>query len=253
MNKNYIYIANWKMNFTINEALTFASNHYDDIAFLIKEKRKKIVLCPSAEALYPIYQMMQGIDISIGAQDCSDHLRGSCTGQISPESLQRIGCSFCIVGHSEQRALGADTNERVAHKSIMLLDCGISPIICIGENIEEHNNNKTFATLKNQLYPVFNALKTSTTNHIPIFIAYEPIWAIGTGKIATQDNVDLVLSWLYQETEKMAPGFSWKFLYGGSVKASNSTQLKQVQRLDGFLIGGASLDFEEFEKIVNYD
>lgn len=252
MNKYYTYLANWKMNFTINEALLFASDHYDDLVLLSQKQNTQVVLCPSTEALHPIAQIIQGTKLVLGAQNCSEYLHGSCTGQTSPASLLQLGCSFCIIGHSEQRVLGGETNQRVAHKCGALLDCDVTPVICIGENLEQYQQGSTLETLQEQVNPIFDMLKTHSKAHVPIFIAYEPVWAIGSGNVATNEHIESVLSWLAQQTITRAPSFKWKLLYGGSVKSANSAHLKTIPQLDGFLMGGASLDFEEFEKVVNY-
>ena len=134
----------------------------------------------------------------------------------------------------------------------MLLDVDITPVVCIGENLEQYKNGKTLDALSEQLNPLFTMLTTHQKAHVPILLAYEPIWAIGTGNVATNEHIESTLSWLAQETSKKAPLFKWKLLYGGSVKAENIGQLKTIPLIDGFLVGGASLDFEEFEKVVNY-
>lgn len=252
MNKHYTYLANWKMNLPLNEALTFISGHYDDFVLLSKKPHTQIVICPSTETLYPIHQMVQGTNLQLSGQDCSQHTRGSFTGQVCAPSLKQAGCSFCIIGHSEQRLFGCDTNESVAHKCAMLLDVDITPVVCIGENLEQYKNGKTLEALSEQLNPLFTMLTTHQKAHVPILLAYEPIWAIGTGNVATNEHIESTLSWLAQETSKKAPLFKWKLLYGGSVKAENIGQLKTIPLIDGFLVGGASLDFEEFEKVVNY-
>lgn len=253
MEKNYTYLANWKMNFTIEESLSFFSDHYDNFILLSKKAENLITICPSAETLHPLAQMLQGTNIELGAQDCSDVLKGPFTGQVSPLSLKQVGCSFCIIGHSEQRALGVDTNERIATKCSMLLSSEIIPVICIGENSDDYNQGLTLEKLKSQLSPIFDMLKNNTHFSTPIVLAYEPVWAIGTGKVATPDHIESVLAWLAQQTvTQTSSSYKWKFLYGGSIKASNCATLKAIPQLDGFLIGGASLDFEEFEKIVNY-
>jgi triosephosphate isomerase len=252
MNKNFLFIANWKMYTTFNESIAFITKNHEAFLRLSQQPNTTIVLCPSATAYYPFASIFKESSIEIGAQDCSDHHRGAFTGQISAEDLQSVGCSYCIIGHSERRRLNNESNVAIAQKLTHLLDTDIIPIICIGETEEQNKQNKTLTTLEQQLTECLEVIQQRTaklTSH-PIVIAYEPVWAIGSGVIPNTEHLETVFAWLSQHLLKQNIHAQWALTYGGSVTSASAHQLKKIKHLDGFLIGGASLDFQEFEKIV---
>ncbi|NIA31824.1 MAG: hypothetical protein GWP06_18180 [Actinobacteria bacterium] len=263
--KKMLFVANWKMYMSFGETIKFATRHFDDFVSLASgmippaEGENTIVLCPSSMALYPIIKMFNETKIKIGAQRCSPHIYGAFTGQDPARSVNEIGCSHCIIGHSEARREFRLSEEQVAQKFVHLLDYDVTPIVCIGETKEEFDSQKTLSALERQLSPIFEAIKTKTIVHdyITPYIAYEPIWSIGTGEVAGNQHLDMVFCWI---AEKISKNFEnrpaggavpqIKLLYGGSVTAKNSKTLKKIDKISGFLVGGASLDFQEFEKIV---
>jgi len=253
MEKKLIFAANWKMYLNVEQAVTLGTQSYDQFFTLAQETKHQIVLCPSFTALPTLQKIYKNTRVAFGAQDCSEHSNGAFTGQVSATDLKILGCSYCIVGHSERRAYCAETDAQVASKAQRLIDLGISPIICIGENAEQYKQNKALEILGNQLHEVFSMIKLNShmLHDLPICIAYEPIWAIGTGHAATATHLETVFAWLEKETQQNIPSVNCKLLYGGSVKAGNVSDLLPITHLDGFLIGGASLDIQEFEKIVN--
>ena len=252
MKSAHLYIANWKMSFSFNEALAFVSKNYDALIQLSTHAPHQIILCPSTEVLYPLAQILKNSDIMLGSQDCSEHTRGAFTGQTSVVSLQQLGCSYAIIGHSERRTHNKETDAIITHKADKLLDHNITPIFCIGETAEQYTNGTTIETLHNQLEGLFN-LATKYQAHKPtICIAYEPVWAIGSGKVASSDHIELVLSWIHEKAHKIAPFVKWKLIYGGSISPENISTCKAIPLLNGFLIGRTSLDFQELEKIVHY-
>lgn len=252
MSKQYLFVANWKMNLSFSQTIELATKNYDSLVSLATKTNQKIVLCPSTESTYPLAQMFRQTPISVGAQTASRHTHGSFTGQVAPQSLQEVGCNYCIIGHSETRKEHCEHNEYIAQKCMHLLDYDVTPVVCVGESEQEHKSNKTLAVLEDQLAPILDALNSKSTVHsyLTPCIAYEPVWSIGTGKVADVGHLDMVLSWLAEQLSQKNPKISWKLLYGGSVTPENVANLKRIDKIDGFLIGKASLDFQRLEKIV---
>lgn len=240
-----IYIANWKMNMSMHDAMAFCQNNRDALAKLTEEAT--IVLCPSFPAIIPMVIEFEHADvgIAIGAQNCSWHKSGAYTGEVSAQMLDEAGCLYCIVGHSERRTHFGETNEMVAQKVGQLLESNIEPIICIGESKTDYEQGNTFTTLEAQLGPIRTELKKHTLK-TPICIAYEPVWSIGTGITPDNTYIKEVFSWIKDYLEPI----NAHLIYGGSVTPQNAPILKKVAYLEGFLIGGASLDFQKFKNIV---
>jgi len=241
------------MYWTFDATLAFATANYEKLIELASYKNTTLVLCPSSTTLYPLAEMFKETLVKLGAQDCSDHTKGAYTGQVSADSLKSLHCSFGIVGHSERRQWCGETNQRVADKCAQLISSNITPIVCVGESLQDYEAGKTLSTLEEQLAPIFTLIKEKahTLDTTPVVIAYEPIWAIGTGVTASSDHIDTVFTWLTTATNKIAPSVHWQFLYGGSVSGTTIQNFKKIDRISGFLIGGASLDFQELEKIVH--
>ncbi|MBD3272832.1 hypothetical protein GF385_00575 [Candidatus Dependentiae bacterium] len=252
MKKNFTFIANWKMYLNFNEEIDLATSEYDNYIKLAKNTNSEIIICPSFLSLSNITQIFKTTEIETGAQNCSEHLKGSFTSQVSAESLNLIGSKFCIIGHSESRKYLHENENQIIGKLDMLIDNKISPILCIGENQEEHKKNETLKKLELQLKKLEESISNNANirEYIPIYIAYEPLWSIGTGNIPTQQHLENVFTWLFEKTQNINNNVEFKILYGGSVNAENTNFLKKIKHLDGFLIGKSSLDFQEFEKIV---
>ncbi|MBY0353077.1 triose-phosphate isomerase [Candidatus Babeliales bacterium] len=251
--KNHqIFVANWKMYTSADEEIRIGSENYDNFIDLARNPNHEIILCPSFLSLHTLSNIFKETPVQLGAQDCSEHNKGAFTGQVSAKSLKAAGCSYCIIGHSERRQFNAENNQQISLKFQHLLDQGIAPIVCVGENETEYQEHRALQVLEDQLKEIFSLMRSSkyTLRDLPICIAYEPIWAIGTGNVAQPEHLNTVFAWLANQTKNIDPSINWKFLYGGSVKANNAAWLKEIEYLDGFLIGGASLDFQEFEKIV---
>lgn len=243
MPNKLIYAANWKLNFTAAESLDFVHVHKQRLSTL----NGTIVLCPPFTALNQITDALADTTVAVGSQDNSPHAKGAHTGQVSAQDLATIGCRYGIVGHSERRAQCHESDDLIAAKAQALLNVKISPIICIGENVFHQDTNhlspETYRILSSQLF----AIKKLTTQGTLFFIAYEPVWAIGTGAVAGVEHIQNVFNLIQQELV----GLNYGILYGGSVSSKNIQALKAIPGISGFLIGGASLDFQEFEKIVN--
>ena len=241
-----LFVANWKMFFTTSEAIAFFARNRDGYAELV-QGGAEILVCPSLPALAPLKKITEEAGIALGAQSYMPFERGAYTGCVGVDDLVDLGCGYCLVGHSEQRLYCGETDDDVARKAVILACSGITPIVCIGENRSEREEGLTQQVIINQLTKVFAGLARRPT---VLYVAYEPVWAIGTGLIPTAAQIEEVFCWI----EEIALSYSnvqLHLLYGGSVSAKNSLELCKIPNLAGFLIGKASLDFQEFEKIVH--
>lgn len=245
----YLYIANWKMNLSFTQSINFCKNNHDALQQLSTDTAD-IVLCPSFVALAPIAEIFKNHSIAIGAQDCSDNESGAYTGEVSAVSLTEIGIKYCIVGHSERRMYHHETTEKVVNKIKLLYANNIVPIICIGEAQEDFEHKKTCTILAQQLEPILAALSQLQQKKSPVIIAYEPVFSIGTGIIPEQEHLTTVFTWIAKLIHTQLPHHTTQLLYGGSVNQNNIATLKKIPPINGFLIGGASTDFEQLKKIV---
>ncbi len=193
-------------------------------------------------------KMLKSSNIMVGAQNISTESNGAFTGEISGEMLAEIGCDFVIVGHSERRTKLAESNDLINKKVFAALKNKLTPIICVGETREEKEEGKTIRVIKHQ---VKSALKDLYSNEISgIIIAYEPLWAIGTGAIPTVTDISTVVMIIKSTVSKIFNDENVKVIYGGSCNENNVATLETVPNLDGFLIGGACMNIEKFNKIV---
>jgi len=252
MKKRYTFIANWKMLFDFNESMNYATKNLDQIISLAELPNVSIILCPQFPMLYPLAQIFGQTKVQVGAQNCSDHAKGSFTGQVCAKTLTQVGCKVCIIGHSEIRRYKSETDEMIAKKFDMLVDDGISPVLCIGESELDCKNGKTLEVLDEQLRRVIEIVSHAAKklNGRPIYIAYEPEWCIGSGKTPSNDHLESIFAWIKAQIQKTSPSSNWQFLYGGSVDAENVLSISKIGYINGFLIGKTSTNFELFEKIV---
>jgi triosephosphate isomerase len=241
-----LYVANWKMNMPVDRAATFIANHNNDLQKLNNSPHATIVLCPSFISLGMVAPELKKASIPFGAQDCSAYPTGPYTGDVDALSLKQIGCSYCIVGHSERRQYHHETDAIIAQKVAQLQLHNIIPIVCIGETVQERASD-----IKNVLYKQLTPILTvSAATQGQLCIAYEPIWAIGSGKTPTTQELVDIFSWLKETIDHSIINTTVRYVYGGSVTPTNIGQLKSVTLIDGFLIGGASTDFQSLQKIV---
>ncbi len=247
MRRNLI-AGNWKMNGCLaNNALLLA-----DLKKLVKSQNSvEIAVCVPSPYLAQAQQLLSGSAISLGAQDVSAYAQGAYTGEVSPTMLQDFSCRYVIIGHSERRAYHAETSEHVGQKAISALAAGLTPIICVGESLAEREANATSAVVGQQLDAVLNVVAPGELSKI--VIAYEPVWAIGTGKTATPQMAQEVHAFLRSKLASRNAGAadSVQILYGGSMKPENATELLAMPDIDGGLIGGAALKASDFVAIVN--
>jgi triosephosphate isomerase (TIM) len=241
----FLYVANWKMNSSFEQSLTFCTSNKDELLQLSTHSDVQLVLCPSFPALYPIAQLFTNSSLAIGAQNCSEHEHGAYTGQVDALSLAQVGCTYCIIGHSELRASG-ETNAQIGKKFTRLREQNIVPIVCVGETKMDYEQGKTYALLQEQLMPVREAMHANDE----CIIAYEPVWAIGIGIPPSTEYVTKVFFWLREYCANHLPGMTIRLLYGGSVNETDAAEFKKISGIDGFLIGSASLDFQKLQKIV---
>jgi triosephosphate isomerase len=204
-----------------------------------------IVICPPSIQLSDACNWYRNMSISVGSQNCSQYSLGAYTGEIDAQSLKEIGCSYSIVGHSERRRLFHESNNDILHKINQLLAQSIVPIWCIGETAEEYSKDKALLVLAEQLR-IFSSFINPF--NIPIMIAYEPVWAIGTGIIPDHNHLEKVFNDIRTYSQEL--NGNTILLYGGSVDENSIKMIKDVTGVEGYLIGSASVDFEKFEKIV---
>ena len=231
------FVANWKLNSSFEFINNFISSLNID-----KSTKKCVAIC--APYIYLNYLEVKRKDFYLGAQDCSCFEEGAYTGEISAKMLNEVGVNFCIVGHSERRQYFNESNEIVKQKAIRLIENNIIPIICIGETLEEKNNNKTQNVLKNQL----EESVPESSNQFNTIIAYEPIWAIGTGLTPSLEEIENAHRYIKNLSKKL---FNFKIIYGGSVNSKNSKLISKIDIVNGALIGGASLKINEFNQIIS--
>lgn len=213
----------------------------------------EIMVAPNFTALYPVADKLEGSKIKTGAQNLYFETQGAFTGETSPDMIRSAGAEYVIIGHSERRQLFHETDTSVNRKIKAALKAGLKPVLCIGETEAEREEEKTFPVLDKQ---VSDGLKGLGSDELEdLVLAYEPVWAIGTGKTAGPEQVDEVHHHLRKLLETLfSADFSQgkRILYGGSVKPENVSVLMDIKDVDGALVGGASLDAETFNKIINF-
>ncbi|MBX7147194.1 MAG: triose-phosphate isomerase [Alphaproteobacteria bacterium] len=249
--KNPLIVGNWKMNGLLSEGqswINFLSNHLPE-GFLTSD----LVVCPPNTLLFLFNDLIHKKTshqkfIKLGAQNCHDQEYGAFTGEISPLMLKDIGCSYVILGHSERRYYFAETNTLICSKVRTALKAGLKVILCIGETKKEKDEGKTLSVLQNQLEQSI----PSDTNQIKnLVIAYEPVWAIGTGKIPTLDDIQMVHDYIESLIAiRIGKHHQNRILYGGSVQPNNAKQIFDIKNVGGLLVGGASLNAKIFLQII---
>jgi triosephosphate isomerase (TIM) len=240
--------GNWKMNTTRAEgaalALTIAAKVGSSSAV-------DVAVCPPSVYLEAISQAVKGSAVGLGAQNCYHEPKGAFTGEISPQMLVDIGCKYVILGHSERRQILKESNQDVNRKVVAALGVGLTPIVCVGETLDQRQGNQTAAVVREQIEGSLAGLLADQI--LKIVIAYEPVWAIGTGVVATPQQAEEVHADLRRLLEKRynsQVASAVRIQYGGSVNAENAASLLGQPNIDGALVGGASLKAESFLAIV---
>ncbi|MCB9072380.1 MAG: triose-phosphate isomerase [Bdellovibrionaceae bacterium] len=234
--KKFIVAGNWKMNKTSQEADAFLKSLLEKLK---PKAARELLLFPSFLSLPTFQSALAKSFVQYGGQNCYFANMGAFTGEVSPTMLKAVGATHCLVGHSERRTLFGETNLDTAKKIQALQETGLTPVLCVGETESERTNNTTLAVIEKQL---IEGLSQSDFSK-PLILAYEPVWAIGTGKVATAENIREVHAFIHQFCEQKYK-IQLPILYGGSVNAKNCRELEAVEYVNGFLIGGASLDPE---------
>ena len=244
-----IIAGNWKMNYCVNKAENFVM----EIKDRINTDEVDVVICPNFVSLDRVSDAIDGTNIKLGAQNVYFEDKGAYTGETSVNMLSAVGVSYCIVGHSERRQYFNETNEIVNKKAKKLLEKDIAPIVCVGETLEERESDKMFEVVEKQVKESLDGIDEQSIKN-KVVVAYEPIWAIGTGKTATAEqanemckHIRNVISNMY--SEEVAQNV--RIQYGGSVKPANANEILNMSDIDGALVGGASLT-NDFVPIVNY-
>ena len=243
------YFANWKMYQSLTDVNKFLKDASKDENWINGLSNKYIGIASSYEYLYFLHQKLKATSLRFGAQDCSQFIQGAYTGQVSVQSLAEMQVSFCIVGHSEVRQLLGQSEELIALKFKLLIAANISPILCIGETFLQKEEGMTLQALFDQLEPVLNFLQ-SYQGSVKIFIAYEPVYAIGTGVLPSKKSLQDIFCFLKKMLKEVPVAKNVMFLYGGSVSAQTVSYLQEIDEISGYLIGKASINFQELKKIV---
>jgi triosephosphate isomerase len=245
-----IIAGNWKMHKTSSESKEFISDLLKNFSDL---ENVEVVICPPFTSLETAANLLKGSNIKLGAQNVHYEKSGAFTGEVAPDMLKDLGVDYCIIGHSERRQYFGETDETVNKKVKAVLEVGIIPIMCVGETLSERENGETESVCKTQ---VTEGLKGLTAEEIKkVVIAYEPVWAIGTGKSATKEDADETIGYIRKVVEEIAGkevADAIRIQYGGSVKPENITSYMEMPQIDGALVGGASLQVKSFLEIAKF-
>ena len=241
--------GNWKMNKTVGESLALVRELRNAVSMV--RDRVEVAIAPPFTALHPVAKALEDSNILLAAQNCQAAESGAFTGEIAAPMLKELGCSYVILGHSERRQLFGETDQGVNRKVSAVLKAGMLPIICVGETLEEREGARTLTVVETQVKACLSGF--SATDGARFVIAYEPVWAIGTGKTATSRQAQEV----HAHIRALLTGL-WgadtagqvRIQYGGSVKADNAAELLSMPDIDGALVGGASLKVADFAAIV---
>ena len=243
-----IIAGNWKMNKTIAEAVEFVN----DIKGQLNDKTVDAVICAPFIMLKDLKEVTKGTNIKIGAQNMHFEDNGAFTGEVSPVMLKELGMDYVVIGHSERREYFNETDETCNKKVLKALEIGIDPILCCGETLEERETDKTKDKVKTQIVSGLSNVKSEDLEKV--VIAYEPIWAIGTGKTATAEQANDVIAYIREVIASLYGDLAneVRIQYGGSVKPGNVVEIMEQSDIDGALVGGASLQPADYIALVNY-
>ena len=245
-----VIAGNWKMNMLPNETIQFI----EDLAPLVKDTEHEVILCVPYTDLFYALLTAQNTNIKIGAQNMHFAESGAYTGEVSGKMLKSINVEYVIIGHSERRQYFNETDETVNKKVKAAFENGLKPIVCVGETLEQREAGNVEEIITNQTKLALDGLTNEQVENI--IIAYEPIWAIGTGKTATKEDANDAVKAIRKKIaeiygQNVADGVIIQ--YGGSVKSSNAKELFSMSDIDGALVGGASLKVDEFQKIIKFE
>lgn len=244
-----IIAGNWKMNMTPSESIQLV----EELIPLVNDATCEVVICPPFVDIPSVAQMLAGTNIGLGAQNVHFEAKGAYTGEISAPMLKELGVQYIIIGHSERREYFAETDETVNKKVKVALENGFVPIMCCGETLEQRESGVTEAFISGQIKAGLAGLSADDVKKT--VVAYEPIWAIGTGKTATKEEAQATIAMIRKTIADMVgseAAEAVRIQYGGSMNPKNVAELMAMPDIDGGLIGGAALKAEDFSKVVNY-
>lgn len=244
-----VIAGNWKMNNTI----AAAEKLIGELKPLVKDAKAEVVICVPYTAIQKAAELTRGTNIKVGAENVAWADKGAFTGEISAEMLKEVGAEYVIIGHSERRQMFGETDETVCMRTAQALKNGLKPIVCVGETLAEREGNKTEEVVKRQTEGAFKGLAAADLDNV--IIAYEPVWAIGTGKTATAEQANETIKYIRSVVSSLygkATADKLRIQYGGSMNPANASSLMAQPDIDGGLIGGTSLKAEDFSKVVNY-
>jgi triosephosphate isomerase len=242
--------GNWKMHMTAKEAADLAAAMR---AGLDPDLKHEVLLAPTFTALHAVNAVLAGSKIFLSSQDVAWEEKGAFTGAVSPSQIKDAGCTHAIIGHSERRKVFLESDEVVNKKMKAAIKANIVPVLCIGETLEERESQKTYRVLETQLDGAFAGITPAEASKV--VIAYEPVWAIGTGKTATPDQAQDAHIFVRKHMERIYGGGyagAVRILYGGSVKADNIDELMSQPDIDGALVGGESLKADKFLRVIHF-
>lgn len=241
-----LVVGNWKMNGTLSQASSLANAIVQ--GFTQKRPRAALVLAPPATALVTVQQRIAGSGISLAGQNCHWEDSGPFTGEISPMMLSDLGCTYVIVGHSERRHIFNESDESIAKKLTAAIRNNIRPILCVGETLDQRKAGRTMEAIMRQIQIALKQLNRNDIGRLEI--AYEPVWAIGTGHNADPDQIAEVHGGIRSYLTNSFAETSVRILYGGSVNPENANALAKISEVNGLLVGGASLKPEVFLAVI---
>jgi triosephosphate isomerase len=246
--RKYIVAGNWKMNTTVKEGIQLAKEIKENLG----NTKVQAILCPPSTHLYSVQDTISGSDIAVGAQNCYHQPKGAFTGEISTNMLTDLGIKTVILGHSERRSIFGESSKELKDKVDACIQGNMHILFCIGESLEERENEDFFQILLNQLQESVFHLNETDFKHITL--AYEPVWAIGTGKTASPEQAEEVHAFLRKEVAKQYSeevAENTTILYGGSCKPNNANDIFAQPNVDGGLIGGAALKSSDFLELIS--
>ena len=243
-----ISAGNWKMHYTPEEAVKLVN----ELKPLVKDATCDVVVCPTFVCLDAVLKAVEGSNIKVAAQNMHFEEKGAFTGEISPLMLKELDMDYVVIGHSERRQYFNETDETVNKKVLKALEVGIDPILCVGETLEEREAGNTKDVCKVQVEKALE--NVSKEDLAKVVIAYEPVWAIGTGKTATSEDANDVIAYIREVVANLYGELAneVRIQYGGSVKPSNVAEIMNQSDIDGALVGGASLEANDYVELVNF-
>ncbi len=250
-NRMPLIAANWKMFKTVPEAISFVKSIQKETGPC---SDREILIAPPFTALNEVRSILKQLGYSLGAQNCHWEEKGAFTGEISPSMLKDVGCDYVIVGHSERRQMFGESNETVGLKAAAVFEAGMRPVICVGEVLDQREQGKTFEVVAGQVEGALKGLSQAEAQRL--VIAYEPVWAIGTGRTATPEQAQEVHAYIRDRIGVLfnkEVEIKVRILYGGSVKPDNIDALMAKPDIDGALVGGASLEVSSFKRLVEFN